>query len=253
METYLDSIKNFNYIDFIKEHKYKVIGILVIILIVIGIIVYIYFKKSDNLIERVYKKGDEYETIPFNKLPTIQDINSYSVFFWIYIDNPLYNLQKSKHILTVGDLDLNNNKSYPAIYLTENINNLIIYISTNQQLESVLVENIPIKKWCNICINVNLNSVSIFINSKLVKTSLLQLPAIKLPSDLHINHDGGFSGYMSTLTFTNDNLIYSKLVSNFEKGPGAVIPLKDESRGDKSKKTSAKCDILYKNHYENLE
>ena len=73
---------------------------------------------------------------------------------------------------------------------------MVIYISTRDKINEILIENIPVKKWVNICINVINKIVVIYFNSKLFRTLRLSSSATVYPYDLHICANGGFDGYI---------------------------------------------------------
>lgn len=235
---------------FIQKHKKYIIAFVVfVIFIIISIFLYNYVKqKSDRNIQ----SGINYKKTLHNNLPKLNGTDTYSIFFWLRVDDWTYHLNKKKHILTRGEIDLKKQKCFPAIYLTELKNNMVIYISTHDKVEQILIENIPVKKWVNICINVFNKIVVIYFNSKLLRTLNLSAPAVIYPYDLHICANGGFNGYISSVSTRDDNLKQENIINNYNKGPG-FIPDSDDFKTDIEEKKCPEIEnSFYSNHYEEI-
>ena len=132
-------------------------------------------------------------------------------------------------------------------------NNMIIYISTHDKVNEIIIENIPVKKWVNICINVLRKIVVIYFNSKLFRTLRLSSPAIVHPYDLHTCANGGFDGYLTSVSTRDDNLEQHNIINNYNKGPGYIPDNDDFKLNGGEKKTCPEHEnSFYSNHYEEI-
>ena len=233
----------------LKYKKYIIVFIIFLIGIIISKYLYNHVKEKIN---KSIQYGMHYKKTLHNNLPKLNSTDTYSIFFWLKVDNWSYNINKKKHILTRGEIDLKKQKCFPAIYLTEFKNDMVIYISTRDKINEILIENIPVKKWVNICINVINKIVVIYFNSKLFRTLRLSSSATVYPYDLHICANGGFDGYISSVSTKDDNLQQHNIINNYEKGPG-FIPDNDDFKTDKEKKKCPEIEnTFYSNHYEEI-
>ena len=167
-----------------KLKKYKLYIIPSVIVLIIVLIKIFYKKKNYHILK---KNAKIYERIEKDNIKSRQSIHNYSVCFWIYINDWTYMSDSEKHILTHGSLNLKYNDCYPGIYLTKNINNMQIYLSTTHGLETYTIKDIPIKKWCHVYIYVDKDSINIYINGELDTIHTLKGYSILHNKDLHIN------------------------------------------------------------------
>lgn len=110
----------------------------------------------------------------------------------------------------------------PAVYFHPNINNLVIFMSTEKGFEKIIIEDIPIKEWCLITIVLNRLNIDIYNNGKLSKTYIFNSPPKTIDEDVYVNQDGGFSGELSSLNYSPNIISPKELIAKYNKGPSQI-------------------------------
>ena len=158
----------------LKGTKLKILlGIIVIF------IIYLVYKKYKFLLKKqkeepLYIRSfhDSKKSLFFNnKSIPVSSNMAYSISLWLYIDSWKYKYGEKKHIMHIGD-----ERSYnvqPLIYFDKIKNNIIIETDLKNNKLIHKIEDIPLKKWVNLIIVVDNQSLRIFNNGKLDKILVL--------------------------------------------------------------------------------
>lgn len=208
---------------------------------VVVIIVYIFYttvfadKTKSNLVG-LHNALDNQKDIQYSKLKG-SGSNDYTYSFWIYINdyNKFYGekkmiLERSK---TIGSGASAKKVYFPRIYLGENQND--IHIEISQQLEGtnpvtnheIVINSIPLQKWNHIIMTKSGNTIDIFIDGKLVKTSIMpkvaQKPDPEEPITLNKENDSnnkGFAGYLSKVNYYSTPMNTREAYQLYKEGYG---------------------------------
>lgn len=212
----------------------KTILFVVIIIVLLYTVVRYYFTDANTLTGIV--SGTTLATIPAASLATngtgINSVNfSYSI--WVYIQDWNYNYGEHKIIYTrmgatsapttssSSDSSIISSEPCPCVSLDPIQNNLRIDLTitgvdqaalTNDDtpdpnnpaniIHTCYVKNIPIQKWLNILISVYGKSLDIYLDGKLVRTSVLPgIPVINQAANVYVTPAGGFSGWTSKFQY----------------------------------------------------
>ena len=233
----MDKIKNlFNKsINFVKSNK-LVTGVILIIIIIIFVVYNTFSKDMNEDYETDKKEDKEIKTennylffqnehpsnIPYriDSKKLDKPVNeAMSLSFFIKVNNWYFNFDSWKHILHKGTfLEHDSNKKFnhlkfqsPGLWFHPKINNLRFVLSVYNNFEFKHkycdIPNIPIGKYFHIVFTVENNTLSIFINKRLVKTCIFEGIPILTEGDVYINHGTTFDGFMKNLQF------YDKVVS----------------------------------------
>ena len=204
---------------------------------VVVIIVYIFYttvfadKTKSNLVG-LHNALDNQKDIPYGKLKG-SGSNDYTYSFWIYINdfNEFYG--EKKMILERSKNENGKITYYPRIYLGENQNDIHIQIS--QQLapnnpvtnHEIVINSIPLQKWNHIIMTKSGNTIDIFIDGKLVKTSIMpkvaQKPDPEEPITLNKANDSnnkGFAGYLSKVNYYSTPMNTREAYQLYKEGYG---------------------------------
>lgn len=156
---------------------------------------------------------------------------------WFYIDDLEYNKNQYRCIFykgnnfteknttnntttTTNTNGLNFPNNSPGLYLTPNKNNVVIMMNTfNVINEEILITDIPVKKWVNIIIRCQNDTIDVYINGTITKSHKLHGVPKQNYGDVYIGADGGFSGYVSNLWYYNRALGIYEINNLVEKGP----------------------------------
>jgi hypothetical protein len=82
-----------------------------------------------------------------------------------------------------------------------------------------VVKNIPLQKWVNIIVSVYNQTVDVYIDGDLVSSKILKSFPANTSSDISIVPDGGFSGQISKVTFSNSAATGESAKNMYIKGP----------------------------------
>lgn len=147
-----------------------------VIFVVILYVVYIYaFKKKHSSLVTTQKVE---KTISVD-IPGNNSSNAYST--WLYISE--WNIDNEKHIMTRFHKEKGDGSKYysPTVYLEKNSNTLHIsyeYMSGdgNTHYDDISISDFPIQSWTNLIISTNTKTVDVYINGKLVRSHILNIP-----------------------------------------------------------------------------
>ena len=110
----------------------------------------------------------------------------------------------------------------PAVYFHPNTNNLVIFMSTENGFEKIMIEDIPLQEWSQITIVLNRLNLDIYQNGKLSKTYIFNSPPKTIDGDVYVNQDGGFSGEFSSLNYSPNIISPKELITKYSKGPSQI-------------------------------
>lgn len=154
---------------------------------------------------------------------------------WIYLDNLTYNENQYRCIFYKGNdysenpndatsngLNFPNNS--PGLYLTPHKNDLVVIMNTfNVINEKILISDIPVKKWVNVMIRCENNVIDVYINGTIVKSHRLHGVPKQNYGNVYVGADGGFSGYVSNLSYFNKALGIYEINNIVSKGPNTIM------------------------------
>jgi hypothetical protein len=221
----------------------------IIVFLVIGIIIFVYltYVTKSTVNETVVPGATVIQSEPIDALiPTVVkeiplDPNlkvsplNYTFNCWTFINNWNINYKKEKTILDTPTLKIMLGEVTPSIS-----------VITNGDISKA--GNIPLQKWCNICVVVRSNELDIYINGKLRTSTILNkvpmilesnnksngyggmisqvlvYPRPLIPNDIYTIYKSGYSGNSfsskinnSTITINNTNTDYSEKTNAYQK------------------------------------
>ena len=204
---------------------------------IILIILYIFYTtvfsdKSKSSLVKMHSANNE-DTIQHTSIYG-SGSTDYTYSFWIYINDYNQNYGEKKMILERKSSQTGQGEYYfPQIYLGENQNDIHFKISKpgatvnsptkkedcgekNMDFENnkcvirhheIVVQNIPLQKWNHVIMTKSGSTIDIYIDGKLVKTSIMDGTAYKPDPDAPITLTGkietttGFAGYLSKVLY----------------------------------------------------
>lgn len=181
----------------------KILVSLIIVVIIIFIYYYFYYKNKYTIFK--YHNCKTTITQEFEP-PHYNSGNSWSIQFWIYIDDLTYNYLKKKYILEWDNC---------TIYLSKTNNNLIIELPVYLQgTKKIVYENINLQKWINICVILDNRHVDLWINNKLEISEYLDNISYQKKSKAIITREhNSFRGKLSNFKFYNFKLPRNHLIN----------------------------------------
>jgi len=179
---------------------------------------------SDYLIVDTIKDGKDNDVYqkPLPKSVNRPEGIEFSYTGWLRIDDFAYRYGVPKVIFVKGSADLST--ACPALLIDSNTNSLLVKIDTFGSQETISVVSVPANKWLHIGINVNQETVDVYINGILYAHHILsQLPRQNSGSVLN-SPDGGFAGRIVRLEYHPQVLSASDILSRAAEKP----PIGDE-------------------------
>ena len=181
---------------------------------------YIFFQNGHKT-DEPYKISENYISKPTN------DEMSLSVF--VKVNNWYENFDSWKHILHKGSkIEPESGQTFksmkyqcPGLWFHPKVNDLRFVLSVYKDFDFKHkycdITNIPIGKYFHIVFIVEGNTMSIFINKRLVKTCVFKGIPILTEGDIYVSHGRSYNGTMKNLQIFNTALsiediedIYSK-------------------------------------------
>lgn len=214
-----------------------------VILINIAINVMMYFtttKKSNSSVKLVSGMNDASQLVVINQDPSItgsktiyrsnnaSDGIEFTWSIWMYINDLTYNSGKYKCVFYKGNefdytddnQGLNFPNNAPGVYIAPNTNKLLIFMNTfNVINEEIKIDDIPLNKWMNLIIRCENNKLDIYINGTIIKSHQLHGVPKQNYGNVYVAPNGGFSGYISDLTYYNYALDISEIQNINSSGP----------------------------------
>lgn len=182
------------------------VAILVIAAVLIGVLVW-YFrspKPLDYIPVLSGSKSGADETINTLTIPLSENQPEGIVFTytgWLLINDFTTGYGKRRRIFSKGDC--------PGMYLDSTSNSLIVAVNTYGSQETILVPNIPAKKWIHFAITVNQYAVDIYINGTLrIHHTLGQLPK---QNDDQLKLGGGWDGVIGRVSYYPKSMSMSQV------------------------------------------
>ena len=194
-----------------------------LLLIIVGFLVVVYllswlFNGTKTLSK--FASAKTALVIPADSLPPGTNVNfTYSI--WIYIDDWSYRYGEEKVIFSRGTLGTS---FMPALSLAPTENNLNVTMSTENGPFETIVPNIPVQQWVNLIVSLNTRSLDMYLNGKLVRTSVLPgMPKMDPTAPMNLTPNNGFSGYTSRFNYWNDTINPQEAWNVYKNGPGGNI------------------------------
>lgn len=219
------------------------IVILIVFYIIKGTVLKITGRSSNGpLIYKGLKSADTPVTITQdpnlnNSITLMRSINEdggieFTYSIWLWIDSKTWNNDSEdwKHVFHKGPMSSSSfagsdpitmsEIQCPGLWIGKHSNCLRLYVNTfGTNKEYIQIDNLPVKKWvCFVYTQTNFAS-EIYINGKLKERKELRTLPNQNYSNLYINQNDGFEGYISNLSYYNSALSASKIYDITMAGP----------------------------------
>ena len=109
----------------------------------------------------------------------------------------------------------------PGLYINPNYDGFRVIMNSfsNPYQEVIEVTDLPMAKWINIVIRVQDKNCDIYVNGRLVKRRIMTEVVKQNYDDVHVSLNGGFSGYLSNLTYYNRSISVTEIQDIISVGP----------------------------------
>lgn len=109
----------------------------------------------------------------------------------------------------------------PGLYINPNYDGFRVIMNSfsNPYQEVIEVTDLPMAKWVNIVTRVQDKNCDIYVNGRLVKRRVMTDVVKQNYDDVHVSLNGGFSGYLSNLTYFNRAISITQIQDIISVGP----------------------------------
>jgi len=154
---------------------------------------------------------------------------------WFFVNDSTVIKQENALIFSKGQNKLN--QSFlgvsPGLYLSKPMNNtqkLTVAINTFDNsdnnimpYETIVIPDIPMKKWVCCTIRAQGTYIDVYINGVLTQRKILRNLPQQNYGDTYIGDAGGFKGYVSSLRYYSKAISYEEIQTLFASGPSLVM------------------------------
>ena len=146
---------------------------------------------------------------------------------WIFL-NGFTDETKYHHVFNKGNKVFNDNgivspNNAPGLYVNPKYDGIRVIMnsfnSPNIQDDVIDIKDLPISKWVNVMIRVQGKFCDVYINGRLTKRRTMRDVVKQNYDDVNICMNGGFSGYLSNLTYYNNAISIAEIQDILVSGP----------------------------------
>lgn len=185
----------------LKNKNFKLILIVAAIITVILFIVYFINKRKWDKLNPIFFKQsvltNRLITLPGEKIYTSTIGNSFTYFFWLYVDDiKKYRYGVYKNVFTKGQVGYYSEQQCPGVYIAQKTNDLEFILSTESSgqiiNEKFVLNDFPMRKWFSIALIVDNNSATVCLDGKVAVSKPFGGSVIQNTGNLVIGGNGGF-------------------------------------------------------------
>lgn len=217
-----------------------VIGFVILFRLMISFVTWIFSPSGKVILVNGLQNGSVASTIsqdPENKASiTIlrseneKDGIEFTWSVWLYL-NGFQDGSSYHHVFNKGNVSTstpNNNypgtstpNNAPGLYINPNYDGFRVIMNSfnNPYQEVIEVTDLPMSKWINIIIRIQDKNCDIYVNGQLVKRRIMTDVVKQNYDDVHVSLNGGFSGYLSNLTYYNRSISITQIQDIISMGP----------------------------------
>jgi hypothetical protein len=144
---------------------------------------------------------------------------------WLFL-NGFTDDDNYHHVFNKGNKEFGNNgivnpNNAPGLYVNPKYNGIRVIMNSfdNPVSDMIDVNDLPITKWMNVIIRVQGRNCDIYVNGRLTKRRLMKDVVKQNYDDVNICMNGGFSGYLSNLTYYNNAISIAEIQDILVNGP----------------------------------
>lgn len=150
---------------------------------------------------------------------------------WLYLNGFQDGIGSYHHVFNKGNVATSGSKSEypgtntpnnaPGLYINPDYSGFRVIMNSfaNPYQEVIEVTDLPMSKWINIVIRVQDKNCDIYVNGRLVKRRIMTEVVKQNYDDVHVSLNGGFSGYLSNLTYYNRSISVTEIQDIISVGP----------------------------------
>ena len=198
--------------------------IMIVVIIILLYLVVTFLTKDISMLQKNIHPATDAVIIKPSSSDSGNTSANFTYSIWFYINDWNYDYGKLKFVFarlgSTASIPTDNNTisslknilPCPAVTLDPQQNNLNISITCYDgsgpssniagQINTTSIQNIPIQKWANLLFSVYGRTLDVYMDGKLVRTSILPgIAKIAATSNILLTPNGGFNGYTSKFQY----------------------------------------------------
>jgi hypothetical protein len=200
--------------------------IMIVVIIVLLYLVIVYLMRDISTLQKSVSPAVNAITISPPSSDNSNKSANFTYSIWFYVNDWNYRYVETKFIFArvgaggglsanaVDSASINSLSPCPAVTLDPQQNNLNISITcfgsgstsgtaaSQTQVNTSSIQNIPIQRWVNLLFSAYGRTLDLYIDGKLVRTSILPgIAKINPQSSIYLTPNGGFNGYTSKFQY----------------------------------------------------
>jgi hypothetical protein len=144
---------------------------------------------------------------------------------WIFL-NGFTNDTQYHHVFNKGNKEPNSHgivspNNAPGLYINPKYDGFRVVVNSfNDPMSDVIdINDVPIAKWINIVIRIQGRNLDVYVNGRLTRRRIMKDVVKQNYDDVNICSYGGFSGYLSNLTYYNNAISIAEIQDILISGP----------------------------------
>ena len=216
-----------------------VIGFVILFRLMISFVTWIFSPSGKVILVNGLQNGSVSSTIsqdPENKssITILRSENEkdgieFTWSVWLYLNGFQDGTGSYHHVFNKGNVatsggeypGTNTPNNAPGLYINPDYSGFRVIMNSfaNPYQEVIEVTDLPMSKWINIVIRVQDKNCDIYVNGRLVKRRIMTEVVKQNYDDVHVSMNGGFSGYLSNLTYYNRSISITQIQDIISVGP----------------------------------
>ena len=156
-----------------------------------------------------------------NEKPGIEFTWSVWLFLNGFTDDTTFHHVFNKGNKEVGTNGIVKPNNAPGLYVLPNYNGIRVIMNSfdNPLSEEIDIKDLPISKWMNVVIRIQGINCDVYVNGRLTRRRIMKEVVKQNYDDVNICLNGGFSGYLSNLTYYNNAISIAEIQDILMNGP----------------------------------
>ena len=212
-----------------------IIGFAVLFRLMVALISWLFSPSGKVILIDGYINGSDSTIISQNpdikkSITVVRSINEktgieFTWSVWLFF-NGFTNDTKYHHVFNKGNKESNSDgiispNNAPGLYINPKYDGIrVILNSFNDPFSDTIdINDLPIAKWMNVVIRVQGKNCDVYVNGRLTRRRIMKDVIKQNYDDVNICLNGGFSGYLSNLTYYNNAISISEVQDILVSGP----------------------------------
>jgi hypothetical protein len=130
------------------------------------------------------------------------------------------------HVFNKGNKEIGSNgivspNNAPGLYVLPKYNGIRVIMNSfeNPLSEEIDIKDLPISKWMNVVIRIQGINCDVYVNGRLTRRRIMKEVVKQNYDDVNICLNGGFSGYLSNLSYYNNAISIAEIQDILMNGP----------------------------------